>query len=64
MQIFIGNESGYDVFDDCSVVSAPYIVNEDVKGVLAVVGPTRMAYDRIIPIVDVTAKLVSEALNS
>ena len=64
VQIFIGNESGYDVFDDCSVVSAPYIVNEDVKGVLAVVGPTRMAYDRIIPIVDVTAKLVSEALNS
>ncbi|MEM7304344.1 MAG: heat-inducible transcriptional repressor HrcA [Pseudomonadota bacterium] len=64
VQIFIGNESGYDVFDDCSVVSAPYIVNEDVKGVLAVVGPTRMAYDRIIPIVDVTAKLLSEALNS
>ncbi len=64
VQIFIGNESGYDVFDDCSVVSAPYRINEDVKGVLAVVGPTRMAYDRVIPIVDVTAKLLSEALNS
>ena len=64
VQIFIGNESGYDVFGDCSVVSAPYSMNEDVKGVLAVVGPTRMAYDRIIPIVDVTAKLLSEALNS
>ena len=64
VQIFIGNESGYDVFDDCSVVSAPYTINEDVKGVLAVVGPTRMAYDRVIPIVDVTAKLLSEALNS
>lgn len=64
VQIFIGNESGYDVFDDCSVVSAPYSINEDVKGVLAVVGPTRMAYDRVIPIVDVTAKLLSEALNS
>ena len=64
VQIFIGSESGYDVFDDCSVVSAPYSINEDVKGVLAVVGPTRMAYDRVIPIVDVTAKLLSEALNS
>ena len=64
VQIFIGSESGYEVFDDCSVVSAPYKVNEDVKGVLAVVGPTRMAYDRVIPIVDVTAKLLSEALNS
>jgi len=64
VQIFIGSESGYDVFDDCSVVSAPYKINEDVKGVLAVVGPTRMAYDRVIPIVDVTAKLLSEALNS
>lgn len=64
VQIFIGSESGYEVFDDCSVVSAPYKINEDVKGVLAVVGPTRMAYDRVIPIVDVTAKLLSEALNS
>ncbi len=64
VQIFIGSESGYDVFDDCSVVSAPYSINQDVKGVLAVVGPTRMAYDRVIPIVDVTAKLLSEALNS
>ena len=64
VQIFIGSESGYDVFDDCSVVSAPYSISEDVKGVLAVVGPTRMAYDRVIPIVDVTAKLLSEALNS
>ncbi len=64
MQIFIGSESGYSVFDDCSVVSAPYSINEDIKGVLAVVGPTRMAYDRVIPIVDVTAKLLSEALNS
>ena len=64
VQIFIGSESGYQVFDDCSVVTAPYHANLDVKGVLAVVGPTRMAYDRVIPIVDVTAKLLSEALNS
>lgn len=64
VQLFIGNESGYEALDDCSIVSAPYAVNEDVKGVLAVVGPTRMAYDRVIPIVDVTARLLSEALNS
>ncbi len=64
VQLFIGNESGYEVLDDCSIVSAPYVMNEDVKGVLAVVGPTRMAYDRVIPIVDVTARLLSEALNS
>ena len=64
VQLFIGNESGYEVLDDCSIVSAPYAMNEDVKGVLAVVGPTRMAYDRVIPIVDVTARLLSEALNS
>ena len=64
VKLFIGDESGYEVLDDCSIVSAPYAVNEDVKGVLAVVGPTRMAYDRVIPIVDVTARLLSEALNS
>jgi heat-inducible transcriptional repressor len=64
IQIFIGSEAGYQALDDCSVISAPYTVNEDVKGVLAVVGPTRMAYDRVIPIVDVTARLLSEALNS
>ena len=64
VKLFIGDESGYEALDDCSIVSAPYMVNEDVKGVLAVVGPTRMAYDRVIPIVDVTARLLSEALNS
>ena len=64
VKLFIGDESGYEVLDDVSIVSAPYTANEDVKGVLAVVGPTRMAYDRVIPIVDVTARLLSEALNS
>lgn len=64
VKVFIGDESGYDVLDDCSIVTAPYSINENVKGVLAVVGPTRMAYDRVIPIVDVTARLLSEALNS
>lgn len=64
IQIFIGRESGYGVFDDCSLVTAPYEVEDNVLGVLGVVGPTRMAYERVIPIVDVTSKLLSAALNS
>lgn len=64
VQIFIGQESGYDVLDDCSVITSPYTVDDDVLGVLAVVGPTRMSYDRVIPIVDLTAKLLGEALNN
>ncbi|HEX6929854.1 MAG TPA: heat-inducible transcriptional repressor HrcA [Gammaproteobacteria bacterium] len=63
VQIFIGEESGYQVLDECSVVTAPYRVNEDLVGVLGVIGPTRMAYERVIPIVDMTAKLLSAALN-
>jgi heat-inducible transcriptional repressor len=64
VQIFIGEESGYSILDECSVVAAPYRIDEDTVGVLGVIGPTRMAYERIIPIVDITAKLVSSALNS
>jgi heat-inducible transcriptional repressor len=63
MQIFIGGESGYQVLDDVSVVTTPCKVEEDVIGVLGVIGPTRMAYDRIIPIVDITAKLLSSVLR-
>jgi heat-inducible transcriptional repressor len=64
VQIFIGQESGYTIFDDCSVVTAPYTLGKEVVGVLGVIGPTRMAYERVIPIVDVTAKLLGSALNS
>ena len=64
VQIFIGEESGYQILDDCSVVTAPYRINDDKIGVLGVIGPTRMAYDRVVPIVDVTAKLLSSALDS
>ncbi len=64
IQIFIGRESGFGVFDDCSVITAPYAVDDNAVGVLGVVGPTRMAYERVIPIVDVTSKLLSAALNS
>ena len=63
IQIFIGEESGYQVLDECSVVTAPYEVDGRVLGVLGVIGPTRMAYDRVIPIVDVTARLLGSVLN-
>ncbi|OYV76307.1 MAG: heat-inducible transcriptional repressor HrcA [Chromatiales bacterium 21-64-14] len=63
VQIFIGEESGYQVLDECSVVTAPYSVDGRVLGVLGVIGPTRMAYERVIPLVDATAKLLSAALN-
>jgi heat-inducible transcriptional repressor len=64
IQIFIGQESGYQILDDCSVVAAPYAVGSDTVGVLGVIGPTRMAYERVIPIVDITARLLGDALNS
>ncbi len=64
VQIFIGHESGYQILDDCSVVTAPYGSPDSVAGVLGVIGPTRMAYERVIPIVDMTAKLLGAALNS
>lgn len=64
VQIFIGHESGYQVLDECSVVTAPYGAAGETLGVLAVIGPTRMAYDRVIPIVDVTARLLGASLSS
>ena len=64
MQVFIGEESGYSAFDSCSVITAPYKVSDEVVGVLGVIGPTRMAYDRVIPVVDVTAKLLGSLLSS
>src|SRR4051812_14177000 len=63
VQIFIGGESGFAAPDDVSVVTSPYKVNGEVVGTVGVIGPTRMAYDRVIPIVDVTAKLLSSALS-
>jgi heat-inducible transcriptional repressor len=63
VQIFIGRESGYGILDDCSIVTAPYTVDNEVVGVLGVIGPTRMAYERVIPIVDLTARLLGSALN-
>ena len=63
VHIFVGSESGLLGLDDCSVVSAPYMVDGQTVGTLAVVGPKRMNYEKIIPIVDVTAKLLSNALS-
>ncbi len=63
VQIFIGGESGVSAPDEVSVVTAPYKVSGEVVGTVGVIGPTRMAYDRVVPIVDVTAKLLSSALS-
>lgn len=64
VQIFIGEESGYEVFDDYSIVTSTYEDSNRTIGVLGVIGPTRMEYERVIPIVDLTAKMLSTALNS
>jgi heat-inducible transcriptional repressor len=64
VQIFIGEEAGFEVFGDYSVITAPYQVGGQSLGVLGVIGPTRMAYERVIPIVDLTARMLSLALKS
>jgi heat-inducible transcriptional repressor len=63
VRIFIGGESQVVPFEELSVVSAPYEVDGQVVGTLGVIGPTRMAYDRMIQIVDITSRLVSNALS-
>jgi len=63
VKIFIGGESQLVPLDECSIVTAPYEVDGRIVGTVGVIGPTRMAYERVIPIVDVTAKLVSSALS-
>jgi heat-inducible transcriptional repressor len=63
VQIFIGHESGYHAFANYSLVATPYQGVDESLGVLAVVGPTRMDYERVIPTVDVTARVLSAALR-
>ena len=63
VQIYIGGESGLVPLDEMSVVTAPYAVDGRIIGTVGVIGPTRMAYERVIPIVDVTARLLSNALD-
>ncbi len=63
VRIFIGGESKVVPFEELSIVSAPYEVDGQVVGTLGVIGPTRMPYDRMIQIVDITSRLVSNALS-
>ena len=64
VKIFIGAESGHDVLKDCSIVTAPYSVDGQIVGTLGVIGPTRMAYEHVISVVDITARLLSSALSA
>ena len=64
VNIFIGEESGYRMFRECSVIAAPYKVDNQKVGVLGVIGPTRMNYDEVISAVDITAKLLGSALSA
>ena len=64
VSIFIGEESGYNALTDCSIVTAPYESDGRCVGVLGVVGPTRMPYEEVIPVVDVTARVLGHALAS
>ncbi|HEU0153816.1 MAG TPA: heat-inducible transcriptional repressor HrcA [Arenimonas sp.] len=63
VRVFIGEETGLAPLDGCTVVTAPYGANGRVLGVLGVIGPTRMAYERVIPMVQATADLLGAALN-
>jgi len=64
VQIFIGDDCPDDSLAGCSLVTAPYQAGGETVGVLGVIGPLRLAYDEVVPIVDVTAKILSAALNS
>jgi len=64
LQVYIGEEAGLDALKASSIITAPYVLSNQVVGVLGVIGPTRMPYDRVLPLVDMTAKLLSVALNS
>ena len=64
ISIFIGEESGYNALTDCSVVTAPYESDGRCIGVLGVVGPTRMSYEDVIPVVDITARFLGTAFKS
>jgi heat-inducible transcriptional repressor len=63
VRIFIGGESQTLPVQELSIVSAPYAVNGDIVGTLGVIGPTRMRYERMVQIVDISAKLVGNALS-
>lgn len=64
VQMFIGEESGYDAFREYSVITSRYCVDGETIGVLGVIGPTRMRYDKVIPVVELTAKVLGSLLNT
>ena len=64
IQLFIGEESGYKALDDCSIVTSTYEADGEILGVLGIIGPTRMSYEKVIPIVDMTAKILGSTLKS
>lgn len=64
VSVFIGEESGYSALGECSVIASPYEVDGNVIGTLGVIGPTRMAYNDVISIVDITAKLLGQSLTN
>lgn len=64
VQIFIGEESGYRVLDDYSIVTSTYAADGRALGVVGVIGPTRMAYERVVPLVDLTARIIGATLKS
>ena len=63
IQILIGEEPGYQIFDNCTLITSPYTTEDGAIGVLGVIGPTRIAYQKVIPIVDITAKLLGKSLK-
>ena len=64
IQVFIGGESEVLPYDGVSLICAPYAANNQIVGTLGVIGPSRMAYEKVIPMVDVTAKLLSRAMQN
>ncbi len=63
VQLFIGQESGYEPFEDYSLVTAPYEIQGKVAGVLGIIGPTRMSYQRVVPLVDVTSRILGHVIE-
>ncbi len=64
VSVFIGEESGFSALGECSVIASPYEIDGKVIGTLGVIGPTRMSYDSVISVVDITSKLLSQALTN
>ena len=63
VKVFVGNECGNEIYQGCSIVTTPYEVEGEVLGVLGVVGPSRMNYEKVVPRVDVTAKILGSLLK-